>query len=182
MSPLAALGTFAFGGVSIGDFESIQTVTVGSGGATEINFSSIPSTFKTLQIRAVHKSSNSGDYDWSLRFNGDSGSNYSKHQIFGEGSSVYATGTASQTQIPGGFQNYTAWGATILEIVDYANTGKAKSVRVFTGSDSNTNGVIGERAGGWFNTAAISSIKIIPTSGSSGFAEFSSFALYGIKG
>ena len=164
-------------------YESIATVTVGSGGASSASFSSIPSTFKHLQIRALVKSSTSGDYDWSIRFNSDTGSNYTKHQLAGDGSTPFATGSASQAQIPSGFLWNASWSPTVADVLDYTSTSKNKTVRVLCGSDANGSGLVGLRSGMYFATpAAITSIQIIPTSGASGFAEYSSFALYGIKG
>ena len=39
---------------NLSSYESIQTITVGSGGASTIVFSSIPSTYAHLQIRALN--------------------------------------------------------------------------------------------------------------------------------
>jgi len=163
-------------------YESIATVIVGSGGSSSVSFTSIPSTYKHLQIRAIHKPTTSGDYDWSIQFNSDTGANYSKHQVAGDGSVTFATGTANTNQIPGGWNQYTDFGGSIVDILDYANTNKNKTVRTMTGADRNGAGLIGLRSGYWNNTAAVSSILIIPTSGSTGLAQYSSFALYGIKG
>ena len=179
----SAYGLFTASAAIAGDYQSIATVTVGSGGSSSISFSSIVGTFKHLQIRIHAKSSTSGDYDWSLRFNSDTGTNYTKHQVAGDGSTTFATGTASQNQIPGGFLTNGAWSSSIADVLDYTSTSKNKTVRVLTGSDNNGDGLVGLRSGMYFATpAAITSIQIIPTSGASGFAEYTSFALYGIKG
>jgi hypothetical protein len=164
-------------------YESIATVTVGGAGASSITFSSIPATYTHLQIRVLAQNSVSGDYDWSLRFNSDTGANYTKHQLYGDGTTAYATGSASQNQIPGGFMYLTSWSPAVVDILDYTSTSKNKTVRLLTGSDNNGGGFAGLRSGVWFATpAAITSITIIPTSGGSGFLTNSSFALYGIKG
>ena len=150
--------------------------------ASSIEFTGIPANYTHLQLRVVTKASVSGDVDWSLRFNGDTGANYTKHQLFGNGTSASATGTASQNQIPGGFTNLTAWSPSIVDILDYTSTSKNKTVKTLTGTDDNGSGYVGLRSGVWFATpAAITSIQIIPTSGGSGFATYSFFALYGIK-
>jgi hypothetical protein len=176
-------GLFSSGvAASTNAYESIATTTVGAGGSSSVSFSSIPSTYKHLQIRVIAQNSVSGDYDWSIRFNSDTASNYSKHQLFGDGTSAYATGTASTAQIPGGFMRNANWGNGVVDILDYANTSKNKTVRLLTGSDGNGDGIVGLRSGYWNSTSAVSSIQIIPTSGGSGFAQYSSFALYGIKG
>jgi len=66
-----------------GDFESIATVTVGSGGAASIEFASIPSTFQHLQIRFMGLLSSSNQGVW-VRFNDDSAANYSCHLLYGQ--------------------------------------------------------------------------------------------------
>jgi hypothetical protein len=101
--------------------------------------------------------------------------------LYGDGSTAYSTASTSTTQIPGGFNQYTDFGGSIVDILDYANTSKNKTVRTLTGADRNGNGLIGLRSGYWNSTAAVSSISIIATSGSTGFAQYSSFALYGVK-
>lgn len=150
--------------------------------ASSIEFTGIPANYTHLQLRVVTQASVSGDVDWSLRFNGDTGANYTKHQLFGNGSAAFATGSASQNQIPGGFTNLTAWSSSIVDILDYTSTSKNKTVKTLSGSDVNGSGYVGIRSGVWFaSPVAITSIQIIPTSGGSGFATYSSFALYGIK-
>lgn len=167
---------------STNSYESIATVSVGSGGSSSISFSSIPSTYKHLQIRAFHIATTSGDYDFSFQFNSDTSANYTKHQIGGNGSSAFATGTANTSTIPGGFMQYAQVGGTIIDVLEYANTNIYKTARVLTGSDTNGNGAVGLRSGQWRSTSAISSIVFTPTSGATGFAQYSQFALYGIRG
>ena len=167
-----------------GDYQSIATTTVGGGGSATITFSSIPATFQHLQLRVMCQI-NVGDADFGIRFNSDTGSNYSKHQIYTYGSGTpLATGTASTTSIPGGssYSNSSGvFGVAVIDILDYANTSKYKTARVLTGTDANSSGFLSFRSGVWQNTNAISRIDLVQTSGSS-FQQYSSFALYGIKG
>jgi len=52
-------------------------VQVGSGGSATISFTSIPSTYKHLQIRGIARNtSGSGFNKMNIRFNSDSGSVY----------------------------------------------------------------------------------------------------------
>ena len=86
------------------DFTSLQTVTVGSGGQTTITFSSIPPTYTHLQIRWLARENTGAQADPSqnirIRFNSDTGSNYSIHRLYGLGSgSGVADGYASQSDI-----------------------------------------------------------------------------------
>jgi hypothetical protein len=74
------------------------------------------------------------------------------------------------------------FGVTILDILDYANTNKYKTTRNLAGVDSNdTNGKISFESGSWRSTSAVSTITLISGTGSD-FLQYSSFALYGIKG
>lgn len=170
-----------------GAYESIATTTVGAGGASSIIFSSIPSTYTHLQIRGIGRDTQaSGAHSLRLQFNGDTGSNYTYHALTGDGSSASAGAlTAQATQYPGyligtsGGSNVFA--ATIIDILDYTNTNKNKVTRTLSGIDNNGSGNIGLFSGMWSNTAAITSISLLPLA-STTFTQYSSFALYGIRG
>lgn len=170
-----------------GAYDSIATVTVGAGGSSSISFTSIPSTYQHLQIRYIARVNvnDTGENVW-LRFNGDTGSNYSYHYLAGDGSSASAAGSGGLTRILAGRtagNNTTAntFGVSVIDILDYASGNKNKTVRTLTGLDTNGGGVINLQSGGWFNTSAVTSINLAETSGNS-FVQYSSFALYGIKG
>lgn len=162
-------------------FESIQTITVGSGGSSSISFTSIPSTYKHLQIRAIMRDSGSSDSNCTLRFNSDSGSNYSYHGLNGDGSSVYANNGTSQTGIQLNYYYYGSYyGVGITDILDYADTNKYKSLRTLSGWNRNAAGWINLRSANWRSTSAISTITITPDANA--FGQYTQFALYGIKG
>ena len=77
-------------------YESIATVTVGSGGSSSIDFTSIPSTYTHLQLRMTARctaQSGGNPTNVYLRFNSDSGSNYAWHQLAGNGSAASAAPT-----------------------------------------------------------------------------------------
>jgi hypothetical protein len=192
MSPI--LGTLAsqFSGKSFSSFESIQTATVGAGGASNIEFTSIPATYTHLQIRGIAQETRAtyGISDGNMQFNSDTGTNYSRHNIQGTGSAVVANGDANLTFITladgmWGTSTGGSFGVSIVDILDYANTNKYKTVRVLSGVDFNGTlagygGYVGILSGNWRNTNAITSIKINAQTGN--FTQYSSFALYGIKG
>ena len=178
------------GGVaaSTNSYESIATVTVGSGGQSTVSFTSIPSTYKHLQIRAMSKTSTTATSNtgWILRFNSDTGSNYAWHQIYGNGSVAGAQQSSSTDKIYIGYiaanvSSTNMFGGTILDLLDYANTNKNKTVRALSGTDRNGSGFINLDSGGWFSTSAVNRIDLTDWEGGN-FMEFSSFALYGIKG
>jgi hypothetical protein len=162
-------------------------VTVGSGGSSTISFSSIPSTYKHLQIRGILRTNDTGTWNnQGMQFNGDTGSNYAFHTLYGNGSTASATATTSASSyndfMRAASNSLTAgiFGASVVDILDYTNTSKYKTVRVLAGGDSNGAGMIGLTSGLWMNTNAITSITIIPSGGTA--IQYSSFALYGIKG
>lgn len=168
-------------------YESISTVTVGAGGSSSITFSSIPSTYTHLQIRCYSKDSRSNaNSALSLRMNGDSTTAYNEHGLTGDGASVSAYYTANINAIglgnTAGGTNASVFGAQIVDILDYANTNKYKTVKSLGGHSENGSGAayLGIFSGTWRSTSAVNSLTIIPLVAN--FAQYSSFALYGIKG
>lgn len=174
------------GGV-VGDFESIATTTIGGTAQSTITFSSIPSTYKHLQIRIFARSNRAGDDDiFIVRFNSDSGANYSRHFMLGNGSGTSAFGEANATWIladgcAGGNAAANLFGSCVIDILDYDDTNKFKTLRGLGGIDRNGAGYLTLVSGNWRNTAAITSVTITSYYSSS-FVQYSSFALYGIKG
>lgn len=164
-----------------GAFESIATAT-GTGSSGTITFSNIPGTYQHLQIRYLNTTSSSGE-SVLMQFNSDTGSNYTRHWIRGQGSTASASGTASTTSIYVGSTNSgtdtTYPEVSIIDIHDYASTSKNKTARAFTGIDKNGSGDVQLLSGLWQSTSAITSIKLFITAN---FTTNSVFALYGIKG
>jgi hypothetical protein len=170
-------------------YESISTVTVGAGGAADVTFSSIPSTYTHLQIRILAKTAftSSNQDGLNVQYNGVTGSSYNYHYLGGNGSATYSGGNASaQTfmqsiSVAGTSSNANVFGVGIIDILDYANTNKYKVQRALGGIDNNGSGVVEMWSGLYLSTNAISSIKLYSFNGSN-ISQYSSFALYGIKG
>ena len=174
------------GHLSTNSFESIATVTVGSGGAAYVEFTSIPSTYTHLQIREIGKLTAASEQAINLTFNSDTGANYSYHEIYAYGTGLGAAGSASQTSINSlyivGQNSGTAnmFNAGVLDILDYGNTNKYKTTRSLSGWDINGGqGYLLYRSGNWRSTSAITSLRLTPASGN--WSEYSSIALYGVK-
>ena len=168
-------------------YESIATTTVGGGGSATVTFSSIPSTFKHLQIRALVRDNRAATLNnMTIRANSDTGSNYTQHALYGDGSTIGAFGNASTTLtyggiIPSASATASVFGACVIDILDYQNTNKYKTFRVLSGFDANGSGSMRMYSGLWMSSSAITSITLdSETSGD--FVQYSSFALYGIKG
>ena len=185
--PLGILAASGAGGG--GSFESIQTYALGSNTAT-VTFSSIPSTYKHLQLRYRGRSTTTGTAvgdDLYIRFNSDTGTNYAFHQLLGEGTTASAGGSATQTYIqaanalPRNGVTTNVFGVGIFDLHDYASTTKNKTSRMFYGTDVNgTEGKVYLSSGLWMNTAAVNTITLSPQSNL--FLSGSTFSLYGIKG
>ena len=170
-------------------FESIATAT-GTGSNTTLTFSAIPGTYQYLQLRLLTRANDGGSNNATInvRFNSDSGSNYTRHQLRGDGSAASAFGSVSQTQafITSGSAGSNAlantMGVSIIDIHDYVSTTKNKTVRSFTGMDLNSaDGQILLTSSLWMNTNAITSISIFQGSGEN-FTTSTVAALYGVKG
>ena len=174
--------------VNPANFYLLSTV-VGSG--TSITFSSIPSTYKSLQVRYIAKDSSTAAYTGNigLQINGDTGANYTWHYLFGYNNSAQAGSNTSQARIWLGYNSIAlsinsngAYGAGVVDIIDYANTSKNKTVKALTGVDTNSNAVgvsVNAVSGLWLNTAAVTSLTLFTPN--SGFVSGTTFSLYGVS-
>jgi hypothetical protein len=176
--------------ISTSSYESIATVTAGSGGASTVEFNSIPQTYKHLQIRVSSKDVRSGAFANNLlmQVNGVTGSSYTYHSIISSGSGGVTTdggGNNSSTDYiyePAGTSSAVIWGASIWDILDYSATNKNKTITVMGGYAHNSPiGRLNWSSSAFINTAAISSIKFLNSSNAN-WNQYSTFALYGIKG
>ena len=159
-----------------GAFESIATSVVGAGGTSTITFSSIPATYKHLQIR-IHAMP-SANHNITMRFNGDSASNYSYHNLSGNGSTVASNGGPENLMYLPGSSSGIGFPLTVVcDILDYADTNKYKTIRSLGSNDNNgAEGYIMFRSNNWRSAFAVTSFVL-----SGSFAQYSHFALYGIK-
>lgn len=171
----------------IGDFESIQTVTVASTAAT-VEFTSIPDSYQHLQIRCLMRSDRSANTLDSLRVraNGATGSVYSWHELSGSGSgSGGSDALASTTNMALGYMSASSagtntFGVAVIDILDYKDTNKLTTFRSLGGMDNNGSGYAALFSGLYQLTTAITSITLDQFGGSN-FVANSHFALYGIR-
>jgi hypothetical protein len=156
-------------------------ITSGSpSGANTFSFTSIPSTFTHLQIRAFLNNTG-GNISISMQFNSSGGTNYARHILYGDGASALSIGVASTSSST--FTQYSGstasiFHASIIDILDYTNTNKYKTVRSINGVDNNGSGLVALGSAVWMVTDAISSITF--TTAGSTWAAGSRFDLYGI--
>lgn len=173
------------------DYESIQTISLSSS-QSSIEFTSIPNTYKHLQIRFFGRCSrvNAGTY-MLMRYNGDTASNYADHGLRGTGGGGAPTtdnasgqGFISINRISGSTAPSNVFGVGIIDILDYANTNKKKVSKYIAGLETNQNNGNSEvwfGSGLWNDTTTISSIKFTEATASD-FVQYTHFALYGYKG
>lgn len=175
-------------------FDSIATVVVPSGGSSTVSFTSIPQTYKHLQLRYISKNTDTVKSDLDslyIEFNGVTGTSYSWHRLEGLwNGTVVSGGLASQGNIWIGpnITSASGYGSMfspgIIDILDYSNTNKNKTVRKIGGVTTNGVGTepgeVAIDSGLFQSTSAITSIAI--TKSGSNQAQYSHFALYGIRG
>jgi hypothetical protein len=166
-----------------GAYDALATVTP-NGSTGTITFAGIPNTYKHLQVRLLSRSDSAGLNQVYIQFNSDTAGNYSNHLLLGDGASASTAATANATRMSVSLQGGAStaaniYGGAVVDVLDYANTNKFKTLRGLGGADANGSGYVWYSSGNWRNTNAISSIQIIAENGN--FTSASSFALYGIK-
>ena len=170
-----------------GAYESIATTTLSSSTAS-VTFSSIPQTYKHLQLRLMARDTRTiTGNPIDMYVNSDSTyTNYANHYLSGSGSSASSGGGQAASQfLPAGVSagasaGSNIFGVAVMDFLDYTNTNKYKTVRALSGYDNNGSGEADFLSGVWLNTSAITSILLYPRT-STNFVQYSSFALYGIK-
>ena len=157
-------------------FEAIATQTLGSAAAT-VTFSSIPGTYTDLVLIFDGTITTSGA-NMALRFNSDTGTNYSRTVINGNGSSATSFRSTNNDQL---FVGSTDSGRTLnrINIMNYSNSTTNKTCITRSDVASGTFPQTQANACLWRNTAAITSIEV--RTDASTFTAGSTFSLYGIK-
>jgi hypothetical protein len=155
-------------------YEAIATQTLGSAAAS-VTFSSIPSTYTDLVLVAAGSMTTGGATGLSLQFNGDTGLNYSKTEVLGDGSTATSSRSSGFGSMNIGLIDSTAQCNSIFQIMNYANTTTYKTALA---RGNNASGYVRAGVGLWSSTAAITSVTVLPPYN---FATGSTFSLYGIK-
>lgn len=172
------------GHIATGSYESIATYNTT---ASSITFSSIPQTYKHLQIRYIGRT-NRADIDdtLELRMNGNTGSSYVGHALTGNGSTAYsgAQGLAASVfagRLAGNSATSGVFAAGVMDILDYTDTNKNRTVRTLSGLDNNGSGYMTLFSSLYLSTTTVTSITLYMGYGTA-FSSGTQFALYGIKG
>ena len=187
---LSALGIFSAagaGGVVAGSYDLLETNILGSA-QSSITFSSLAtyaSTYKHLQIRAtVRVSAATTGATLVFRLNGDTGSNYSNHELTGNGSSVTSYGEANVTRgffgvSPGSSSTANVFGSIVFDLLDPFSTTKNKTSRSLGGQTSGN--FVYLYSSSHRSTASATSIQVYENTGSN-LVTGTRMSLYGIKG
>ena len=154
-------------------YEPIATTTVSSA-TTFVTISSIPATYTDLFLLGWNVS---GGVNAIVQFNGDTGTNYSLTQLYGDGTTAASLRGSNITYVYGGVIGTSA---TIrCNIMNYSNTTTYKTVIARGGGAGN---YVDATAGLWRSTAAINSIKLQQDAGGvNSWQPGTTFTLYGIK-
>lgn len=161
-------------------YESIATNTLASATGT-VTFSSIPSTYTDLVVMIA--GANAGGSRVRYRFNSDTGSNYSRTSLTGNGSSASSyrnsNDTVADLNVIGGATALTAPYTIITNFLNYSNTTTYKTLITRFGTNDGSAPAVEETVNLWRSTSAISQIDITALGGN--FVIGTTFNLYGIK-
>ena len=165
-------------------FVKIASVTIGSGGASSIDFTSIPSTYTDLVVKLSVRTDGINAPWLLLRFNGNT-SSYTQRYVYGTGAAAASTtvGTANYMNLAAAInstsQTANTFASADVYVPNYAGSSN-KSVSTDTGQENNATTAYATLAAGlWSNTAAINQVTFFPETGN--FAQYSTAVLYGIK-
>jgi len=169
-------------------FIKIASVSVGSGGAASMAFTSIPSTYTDLCLFISARSARGQSSDnIDIFFNGST-SNRSDLALRGSGTVAvsYTTSNGHIGYIPAASDTANVFGSASIYIPNYASSTNNKSLSNDVVMENNASGngsaFMTLDAGLWSQTAAITSITLNTSSGvGSNFVEYSTATLYGIK-
>jgi len=169
-------------------YQLISSVTVGSGGAANIEFTSISSTYTDLVLKmSLRENADANGQQIGVRFNGST-SGYSRLASYGRGNGVDTAKGTIETYARFGFAQSSTFTASIfgnyeMYIPDYASTTEYKAFKTDSITESTAVEVYAQGfwVGLWANTSAITSILLQNLSGSTSFVQYSTADLYGIK-
>jgi hypothetical protein len=164
-------------------YEAIATVTVGSGGAANIEFTSIPATYTDLLLKVSARVTVADFADsLTITFNSNTGNIYNERVLSGNGSTVVSAARTSQsswqyTLVPGSTATASTFGNFEFYIPNYAGSTN-KSVSIDQVTENNATSASARLTAALFaDTAAISSIKLAAST----ITQYSTATLYGIK-
>jgi hypothetical protein len=164
-------------------YEAIATTTVGSGGASTIDFTSIPGTYTDLVVKLSARSTANGAQNTNVNFNSNT-SGYSDKILSGNGSAASSFSSGNTTKgsscvVPGADYTASTFGNGEIYIPNYAGSNNKSFSSDSVTENNATLSYQQMHATLWSNTAAITAISLSLSSGN--FAQYSTATLYGIK-
>ena len=163
----------------------ISSVTVGSGGAANIEFTSIPATYTDLNVVfSIRCARSAVSEPLMMRFNSNT-SNYSLRRLNADGSSVSSDSVSGETgmivgDINGDTSTSNTFGNGSIYIPNYAGSNN-KSVSTDVVVENNA--TLSSQyllAGLWSDSSVITTIRLYSRN-SHNFLQYSSAYLYGIS-
>jgi hypothetical protein len=160
-------------------FELIAAVTVGSGGSSSIDFTSIPSTYTDLCLKTTLRATTGGVQGVRIKINTLT-TNLSERQLEGTGSSVSSSSSTAGYVIVGDGSTDTALTFSNCDIYfpNYAGTTNKSWSADYVSENNATAAYAGFTAGLWSSTSAINAISLYATNP---FTQYSTAYLYGVK-
>lgn len=160
----------------------IASTTVGAGGTSSIDFSSIPSTYTDLVLKISGRTSESSVYGGIyISFNGTSYNSTGK-VIEGDGSaaSSFSFTNGAIAFIAGNTATANTFGSTEVYIPNYTSSNYKSYSSDGVGENNATLALAHLDAGLWSNTAAINQITLKPYTTNT-FSQYTTATLYGIS-
>jgi hypothetical protein len=157
-------------------YEMIATTTLGSS-AADVTFSSISASYTDLVL--IFNGIGANDINVELRFNSDTGSNYSNTAMGTQGASAVSTRNSNQTAMRMNYQGYLRNAFTSLAIINIMNYSNTTTYKTVLNRYNNGNTGVDGNVGLWRSTSAINSVTIRVDNFT--FSTGSTFTLYGIK-
>jgi hypothetical protein len=160
-------------------FELIASSTVGLLGASSIDFTSIPSTYTDIVIKATLRTNNADTLDCLTVKPNNSAANMTYKFLRGDGTSA-ASASINRLFINGTTSTANTFSNSELYFTNYSGS-SYKSISADSVNETNaTGGTLGFQAFLWSDTSAITSIILTPLFGST-FLQYSTAYLYGVK-
>jgi hypothetical protein len=168
---------------------ALATVSLTSS-QSAIAFTDIPANYTHLHLRMLLRSDTAAVNTYLGGYlNGDGATNYSRHQIIGDGSSATAGAATSaglwaiDSGVSSASNTAGVFSAFVIDFLDYTSTTKAKTIRALNGYDNNGSGAIRLQSNAWYkNTSSVyEAINQISLFSGGNFIAGSHAALYGIK-
>jgi hypothetical protein len=183
--PILGIVAAAGGFTKFGDFYQIASSTATGGAVANFTFSDIPQDYTHLQIRYITRTTSANAEDqFYINYNGVTTSSYRSHQLYGNGTSAVSADSGLITvgfpsRVAGGTSAANIFSVGVIDILDYTNTNKYKTFRNISGYDKNGSGEVFLSSG--FLSSTTNAITSLVFRSNSNLAQYSSFALYGIK-